>query len=452
MNYEEVLKSIQQEVKSKISFKKEIRTVELLEEYTEAYEQYVMGHVNSLSQANGGGIAGMSKDQDTRSMLGSDADVDCKHSDDGIEDRQFHQKILDFIEEITAKDVKVHSISDHVTRQIAGAAYAIMGKCYLRGIFGSARDVEVAVDSFNKSITCRNPTGMFELARCFELGIGVDKDPERACLLYRASYKLGYTKGLHRYALLLIKGSQYVPRNILDGYYILRQATLAKERIYISPYYDLAMLYKSGVCDIFNDHYYALKIFTIGANKGCRYCQFKLGEEWQMGEVVERDLEKAFFWYRTSAQNNLSDAQLKVARILYGIEAIPNSEKDKSIKLGALAERQIDLQSVYRFGKRYRMTELESAVIKQKLLLDFQQIYGDGFDRLREGYSMALKSAINGNLEAILLVAEALEKGFGVGRNILESLWWYRIAEALGSDNVREKMHLLETKLGKKVI
>lgn len=428
MNYEEVLKSIQQEVKSKISFKKEARTVELLVEYTEAYEQHMMVHGSTL-------ILG-------RSGYGIEHEV--------AEDRQFHQKILDFIDEIIAKDLKKHSSNDHVTRQIAGAAYAIMGKCYLRGIFGSERDLEAAVDSFSRSVACRNPTGMFELARCFELGIGTDRDPERACLLYRASYKLGYAKGLHRYALLLIKGNQYVPRNILDGYYILRQATLSDERVYISPYYDLAMLYKSGACDIFNDHHYALKIFTIGANKGCRHCQFKLGEEWQRGKVVKRDLGKAFFWYRVSAQNNLSDAQLKVAKILYGIEAVSSSEK-KSVKPGALAEGQVSMHSAYN-DKRYRMTEFESAVLKQKFLLDFQQIYGDGFDRLKEGYSMALKSAVSGNLEAMLLVAEALEKGLGVEKNILESLWWYRIAEAHGSDNVRGRMHLLEVKLGKKVI
>lgn len=416
MNYGEMLKSIQQEVRTKISFKKDVRTAELLEEYTEAYEQYMVEHAGSLSQV-------------------------AKGENDA--DRQFHRQILDFIGEIIVKDLRTRSTTDQVTRQIAGTAYAIMGKCYLRGIFGSPRDVEAAVDSFGRSVACRNPAGMFELARCFELGIGVDRDPENACMLYRASYKLGYAKSLHRYALLLIKGSQYVPRNILDGYYILRQATLAKERIYISPYYDLAMLYRSGICDIFNDRHYAFKIFTIGANKGCRHCQFKLGEEWQAGEVVVRDLEKAFSWYRVSAQNNLSDAQLKVARFLYGVENVNRN------MVGALAEGQIDLQSLSRAVKRHGMTELELAVQK-KHLLDFHIIYGAGFDRLKEGYSMALRSAKSGNMEAMLLVAEALEKGFGVKRSILESLWWYKIAETLGADDVREKMHLLEGRLGRK--
>lgn len=436
MDYQEILKSIQAEIKPKINFKKELKTVQLIEEYVDAYEQYLHEVSN------------------TKTSVINDSPTHVKEENISIpeEDISFHSKIKSFIDEVIDKGLKRGMDDDLKSRTIAGIAHSVLGKCFLNGIFGCMKNLETAVENFAKSVIFKNPTGTFELARCFELGIGTERDTEKACMLYRVSYKLGYIKGLHRYGILLIKGNSYIRKSILDGYYMLKQATQLKERVYILQYYDLGMLFKSGACDIFNDPQYAFQIFSAGASKGCRYCQYKLGEEWQVGEIVEKNLEKAFHWYRISAKNNLSDAQLKVAKILYGIETASNIQNDVNKKLEAISEGQVDLNDIFKFNKRYRMTELEIAVMKQRQLLNFQQIYGPNFNRLNEGFRMAYLSAKNGNLGAILLVAEAYEKGYGVEKNILSSIWWYRIAETLGADNIREKMHLLELRLGKKIL
>ena len=271
--------------------------------------------------------------------------------------------------------------------------------------------------------------------------MGTDQDPEHACQLYRASYKLGYIKGLHKYDIMLIRGSFYVQKNIMDGFYILKQAISLNDPIYIRPYYDLGMLYKSGISDALNDENYAFKIFKAGAHKGCKYCQYRLGEEYENETLESKNLEKAFQWYQMSAKNGLSDAQHKVATILFGIKEVVDNEE---INTNFTVQGKVILLAMNERKKIYGCSNLELGVMNNKAIIDFEKFYGTDFDRFKEGYKMALKAAIGGRKEAVLLVAEALEKGFGTEKNIVESIWWYKIADTLGCENIREKINILE--------
>lgn len=362
----------------------------------------------------------------------------------------FQRTLLAFLLEAAAKynNTNIIQISQDKTMHAIGCIYAILGKCYLKGLVGLERDHKLAVDYLIKSSICKNPMGTFELAKCYELAIGTEMDLEQACDLYRASYKLGYIKGLHKYGLMLIKGNKFVKKNILNGFFILKQAVNLNSNLFLRPLYDLGMLYKSALCDEFNDPVYGFKLFLTGAKKGCKYCQFKLGEEWENGGLVEKDIETAFFWYKIAASNNLAEAQCKVAKMLFGIKSvIRNTSNDSEKRL--FSDGKVVFVSMKKKDKFYNLSDLELAFSIQKPLLNFKKFYDDSVDRFKEGFKMANKAAINGHKEAILIVAEAFEKGIGVEKNLLESIWWYKIADSLGCENIREKMNLLENKFQK---
>lgn len=421
MIYRDILNTAISEAKQKIQTLQDIRAIPAIQEYMEAYAELYEGEGVDIE-------AGA-------------ADV-----------RLFHRKLLIFLNEITRKHrgKSLGELQRQNNASVFGGAYALLGKCHEKGWLGADQKLDLAIEYYTRSAACKSPMGTFELAGCFEVGKGTERDLERACILYRVSYKLGYIRGLHKYARILLKGNNYVGRNVLDGHYILKQAVLLKDKVYIAPYYDLGMLYKSDVCDIFNDNRYAFDIFLLGAMRGCKYCQYKLGEEYEKGEVVGENMEKAFYWYSLSAKNNLADGQLKMAELLYGIK--PNH---KDISKAIAQERYMDAQVMFCNSKRYEnkcgLTSLELGVLKKRPLISFKGFYGPGFDRFVEGYRMAQLSAAHGKKEAILLVAEALEKGFGTEKSLLESLWWYKIAEGLGCENIREKIYLLEMRLGRKV-
>lgn len=415
MIYDELIKSIISEIRNKTELKAEPSIINTLLEYFEAFEECY---------------------------------------DDIPEDSPFNSQLTEFLVEITAK-YKNKSLIELKAQHnffIVGSVYAMLGKCYDRGLFGIERNLNQAIEHYMRSAICKNPMGTYELARCYEQGKGTNQDLEQACILYRVSYKLGYIKALHKYALILIRGNPFVERNILDGYYILKQAVMTQNRIYIAPYYDLGMLYQSKLCDMLDDKYYAFEIFKIGARKGCKFCQYKVGEEYERGEIIERDLTKAFYWYRISANNRLSESQFKVAEILYGIKK-STDDINKMIEDEGLNEGQIVFQggskmhNLTEFDKMYNLTEFDMAILRIKPLINFEEYYGPDIDRFKEGFRMARLSAASGNKGAILLVAEALEKGYGIEKSLLESLWWYKIAESLGVEDIREKIHLLEMKI-----
>lgn len=405
MIYDELIKSIISEIRNTTEIKADPKIINTLLEYFEAFEECY----------------------------------------DIPDDPPFNQHLTEFLMEITAK-YKNKSLVELKTQQnffIVGAVYAMLGKCYDRGLFGIERDPNQAIEHYMRSAICKNPMGTYELAKCYEQGKGTNRDLEQACILYRVSYKLGYIKALHKYSLILIRGNAFVEKNILDGYYILKQAVMATNRIYIAPYYDLGMLYQSKLCDMLDDKYYAYEIFKTGASKGCKFCQYKVGEEYERGDIVGRDLSKAFYWYKLSANNRLSEAQFKVAEILYGIKR-STDDIGKMIEEEGLVEGQIIFQGV---NMMYNLTDFDIGILRIKPLINFEEYYEAGFDRFKEAFRMARLSAASGNKGAILLVAEALEKGYGVEQSLLESLWWYKIAESLGMDDIREKIHLLEMKI-----
>ncbi|MDP5083569.1 MAG: sel1 repeat family protein [Rickettsiaceae bacterium] len=482
MIYCESLKRILAEMRSTIQFKHEPGDLKKIQQYSEAFEELELANNNSPTD-----------------------------NPDVLEIASFNGKIVSFLNLLILK-YKNKGISELNLSQnllVIGSVYAILGKCYSNGLLGVKKDCNRAVEYLVKSAACKSPMGTFELARFY------DKiDPEHACQLYRVSYKLGYIRGLHKYSIMLIRGNTYVEKNIMDGYYILKQAVMMDSKVFIGHYYDLGMLYKSGVCDMFNDHRYALDIFIAGARKGCRYCQYKLGEEWEAGGIVVKNVETAFYWYRHSALNSLVDGQYKVAALLFGIKNTSRIDLEGELKIKANTDGKVVLLAMRGKEKMYRFTELEMAVHKRKS--NFEKFYkiedqsnfdknsfdksqsfcyanrnvsngktfnslignsnvNDGvvpiynlessvttysavnlntnppatFDRIKEAYKMAYQAATGGKKEAVLLVAEALEKGFGTEKNIIESIWWYKIADSIGCENVREKMNILESQVSR---
>lgn len=446
MIYNELIEILLTELESKMKFKLEPGEFKRIQQYVEAHCELLSnentGNINTCNPKPQDNLNHNTTDHYNKNHI--DNDKDCK-----LASRiEIQSEIIDFLNSFVSKHKDKRRSSEETSENtmfMVGTSYALLGKCFINGLFGLKRNYEKAVEYLKKSAACKHPLGTFELARCFDLGIGTDRDPEQACQLYRASYKLGYIKGLHKYGILLIRGNLFVEKNVMDGFYILKQAVSLNDKIYIRPYYDLGMLYKSGITDTLNDHFYAFKIFVAGAFKGCKYCQYKLGEEYETGEIEVKNLEKAFYWYKLSAINGLSDAQHKVAMMLYGIKTVEKIDIEEEIETKYTIEGKVVLLSMNKNEKIDQCSGLELGVFKNKLKLDFEKFYGPDFNRLNEAYQMAYKAAVGGRKEAVLLVAEALEKGFGIERNIIESIWWYKIADSLGCDNVREKINTLES-------
>lgn len=296
-------------------------------------------------------------------------------------------------------------VQDPFKTNMQGKCLSIYGAVHEFGMLGIQVCKQKAFHFYKQSTILKNPFGTYSLAKCFEFGIGTIRDPEKACIFYRLSYKLGHIKGLHRYSLILIKGNGFVEKDIPTGYHLLKLAVAKATHEYPNPCYDLGMFYKARDFHILTDHRYAFQIFLKGAKLGCNNCQYKVAEEYEKGEYVPKDIERAFYWYKMAADSGQSDAQKHLAQLLL---------KDNSNPFTSI--------------------------------LQFQFI--DKPNRLKEARNYALKSATKGNIGGIKTLGEIYENGLGVETNLMLALWWYRIGYFYQPSVFENKILVLEKVIG----
>ena len=313
----------------------------------------------------------------------------------------------------------------------------ILGRAYEDGLFGLKRNTRTAVYLYKYGIMNSCPNATYNLARFYEFGR--EPDPEKAFYFYRASYKLGHIKGLHRYSLMLLRGNSFLDRDIPMGYHLLKMAAIRCSGSYPMPYYDLATLYTINNSYTIADPKYAFRIFLEGAKIGCRNCQYRVSEEYESGINVGRDLQKAFLWCKTAADRGQSDAQWKISVILADNWNMDDSKYRKGGR------------SINDIMKAVNITAGDYLNI-----IDLRKFYGNNFNKNDEIFRMARLSVSAGNPKAICFMGEAFENGHGTAKNELLGLWYYRIAlsqcfkEVFYNDLVC-RISVLERRLGIKI-
>jgi len=99
-----------------------------------------------------------------------------------------------------------------------GDVRALKGLAYMRLNPNEDRyDPSSAVGLLNKAVDAGDPEAMFELARLYEQGIGVDQDVERALELFRRSADEDFADAINDLGFLHYQGSLGVPRDPQKG-------------------------------------------------------------------------------------------------------------------------------------------------------------------------------------------------------------------------------------------
>ncbi|ORD97475.1 hypothetical protein HERIO_656 [Hepatospora eriocheir] len=165
--------------------------------------------------------------------------------------------------------------------------------------------------------------------------------------------------------------------------------------IFIKPFYHLGCLYRVDHPDIIKDHIYALKVFEQGSQLNCKDSSYAAAQYYEDGIYVKKDSVKSFCLFKRAASLGHPDAMVKISLIL--------------------------LRAAFFMGDRsqYRKKHVEI------------------------GFKMLEKSAIQGCLPGIIYTAKCLSLGIGTNQDLLQALWWYRIAAKLGdidSDRMARKL------------
>lgn len=148
--------------------------------------------------------------------------------------------------------------------------------------------------------------------------------------------------------------------------------------------------------------------------------QMKLARHYELGDGVEKDEHKAFYWYEKAAHGRYYDAQLDLARCY----------------ANGIGTRRDDVKA----GQMYRMlAEIGMPIAHYELGKRLQ--HGIGMPRRAdEAVGWLEKAALNRHPDSAFLLAKAYETSDGVAYNESMVRGWYERAAKYGSSEAQFKL------------
>lgn len=172
----------------------------------------------------------------------------------------------------------------------------ILAQYFEHGQDRMKRDPIKAVKWYRRAADEGDVSSMYQLAKLYEMGEGVDKDSDKAIEWYTKAAEAG-----HRAALLTL-GTKYFYgsgdfKDVEKGLEWYRKAA---EAGYHQAIQRLAEIYEKGL-EVEKDPAEAVKWYRMLAETGRIEFQYKLGQFYEAGFGVEKDIEEAKKWYQKSA-------------------------------------------------------------------------------------------------------------------------------------------------------
>ncbi|KAL7716387.1 tetratricopeptide repeat protein [Entamoeba marina] len=182
-----------------------------------------------------------------------------------------------------------------------------------------------------------NAQAMFNYGLCFYKGIGVPRNELKAFDLFKASAFKKDPDALYVLGQIYFDGKSVVEDKTLALDYMQQAAVLnntqamyhigismdyfnqASDRGFVVATLKIAQLLLHGYEKIPMDKDKAIDLYKDLANKGNAKAQFSLGECYLKGDGVERDIERATYWFQTSSANNYTPASQQLLLLNYEI-------------------------------------------------------------------------------------------------------------------------------------
>ncbi|MBE0371048.1 MULTISPECIES: tetratricopeptide repeat protein [Pseudoalteromonas] len=146
---------------------------------------------------------------------------------------------------------------------------------------------DIALKEFRYLTDMNYAPGIYELAKMYQGGFGVNKDLRKAASLFNDAIELGSADAM----------------------------------------FALAVMYDDGK-GVKQDKHKAITLFTQAANKNLSAAQFNLGVMYANGDGVVQSYYTAMDWYERAASNNYTLAQFNLALLYYqGLGTDKNIER-----------------------------------------------------------------------------------------------------------------------------
>ena len=163
---------------------------------------------------------------------------------------------------------------------------------------------------FQKSADAGSDYGMWNIAKFYRDGTGVEKDVEKALQLFTKAAEKGCKGAIEDLAWMYRYGKEVD----IDGEEAVKWYKMAVDKGHNEHLMNLAQLYLDGTI-VTKDAELALHYYKQAAEKGIEKALLKLGEIYENGEGVEVNTHKAIFWYRKAAAKGNEEAKECLKRL-----------------------------------------------------------------------------------------------------------------------------------------
>lgn len=185
----------------------------------------------------------------------------------------------------------------------------------------------------------------FMLARIYERGIGVPKNPAQALTWYGKAAEFGFVPAENVLGQACVNGYGGAP----DGRKAVGYLRAAAEEGYVPAQYNLAKVYYKGDAGVARDLKQAGAWFDAAAKAGYPAALFAAGRMYDMGEGVPADQKRAIVYYKEASMKGDSDAQFALATFFYDGEVV-GKNRETARKLFEAAARQGQVDAMFNLG------------------------------------------------------------------------------------------------------
>lgn len=212
-------------------------------------------------------------------------------------------------------------------------AQFLLASCYGMGALGWPINHYRAFQWYNQASKQNHPEATYRTAVCYELGIGTEKDGDRAIAYYRKAAHLLHVPSMYKLGVILMRGYCGNPVSKREAVVWLQRAastamapaipgedttTIGGSNGVALPHalHALAIIQLTKECEetsMVPDTAFAIKLLNNAARLGYAPSQSKLAECYECGNFCPEDEEQSIYWYTLAAKQDYPEACLALS-------------------------------------------------------------------------------------------------------------------------------------------
>ncbi|MEZ6142204.1 MAG: protein kinase [Zavarzinella sp.] len=298
-------------------------------------------------------------------------------------------------------------------------AMSMLARCYDEGI-GVEKDAAEALNWFQLAADLGNPASMNNIGYYHDVGRGVTQSHSEAMKWYLKAADAGYAIAMRNIGILYENGQGVK----LDFAEAMKWYLKAADAGYVAAMTSIGILYHNG-CSVKQDYVSAMKWYLKAADADDATAMYNIGLLYENGQGVKQDYAAAMKWYLKAADAGYEAAMTNIGTRYHNGQGV-KQDYAEAMKWYLKAADADDATGMNNIGLLYE--------------------YGQGVKQdYAEALKWYLKAADAGYASAMRNIGILYNNGYGVKQDYAEAMKWYLKAadagDATAMNNIGTRYH-----------